>query len=70
MVEEEMDDLKQLREVVLERANTLADVRLKTVIWQKAKHLSLEDLLRASYLDGVRDSMDYLGQLLEDEAEA
>lgn len=65
-----MDDLKQLRNVVIERSATLADVRLQKVIWDEAKHLSLEELLRAAYLDGVRDGMDYLGYLLEDTAQA
>ena len=54
MVEETMDDLKQLREVVLEHAETLAEVRLKAVIWEEAKHLSLEELVRASYLDSIQ----------------
>lgn len=65
-----MDDLKQLRDVVLERAATLAEVRFKGVLWEEARRLSLDDLLKAAYLDGVRDGMDYLGHLLEEKAQA
>ena len=65
-----MDDLTQLREVILERADTLAELRLEKVIWDEAKHLSLEDLLKAAYLDGVRDTVDYLQHLSAEGAEA
>ena len=60
-----MDDLKALREVVLERIGTLAEVRLQKVAWSIASELSVQDLLTAAYVDGARDAMDYLGMLLE-----
>lgn len=65
-----MEDLKALREVVLERVGTLAGVRLQKVDWAVASELSLQDLLTAAYVDGARDAMDYLGMLLEGEVEA
>ena len=65
-----MNDLKLLKDVVLERAQTLANVRLRSVLWDELKSLSLEEVIRLAYLDGVRDGMDYLGHLLEEEAEA
>ena len=36
-----MEDLKALREVVLERVGTLAGVRLQKVEWDTASELSL-----------------------------
>ena len=65
-----MDDLTVLSETLLERADTLAELRLEKVVWDEAKRLSLEDLLKAAYLDGVRDTVDYLGHLSADSAEA
>ena len=65
-----MDDLTALGETLLERAATLADVHFQNVIWDEAKHLSLEDLLKAAYLDGVRDTVAYLQHLSEEGAEA
>ena len=65
-----MDDLTALSETLLERATTLAELRLEKVIWDEAKRLSLEDLLKAAYLDGVRDTVDYLKHLSKDSAEA
>ena len=56
--------------LVLERADTLAELRLEKVVWDEAKRLSLQDLLKAAYLDGVRDTVDYLEYLSEDSAEA
>lgn len=35
-----MDDLKQLREVVLEHAVTLADMRFKQVLWEEARQFT------------------------------
>lgn len=68
-----MNDIKALRQVVLERAATLAQARLERHLpWEdiKAGEYELEDLLTAVYLYGVRDRMDYLGHLLEEGAEA
>ena len=65
-----MDNLKVLKNVVLERIETLAQVRLKGVDWDTASELSLQALLTAAYVDGARDVMDYLGMLLEGEVEA
>jgi hypothetical protein len=65
-----MDDIRALREVVLERAAALAEARLKQVIWDEARTLSLDELLSAAYLDGVRDAMDTLGFLLDGTLEA
>ena len=68
-----MEDMKALRQVVLERAATLAAARLERHLpWEgiRAGEYEIEDLLTAVYLDGVRDGMDYLGHLLEEGAEA
>ena len=65
-----MDDLKALKEVILERVETLAEVRLQKVDWESASSLSLQDLLSAAYTDGARDALDYLGMMLEGEVEA
>ena len=54
-----MDDLKALKEVVLERVGTLAEQRLQKVDWRSASELSLQDLLSAAYIDGARDALDY-----------
>lgn len=65
-----MEELKALREVVLERAATLAGAPLEQVLWEEARRLSLDELLKAAYLYGVTDAMDYLGRLLGDGVEA
>ena len=65
-----MDDLTVLSRVVLERAETLAELRPEKVVWDEAKRLSLQDLLKAAYLDGVRDTVAYIQHLSEDSAEA
>ena len=64
-----MDDLKALKDVVLERVGTLAEQRLQKVDWQNASELSLQDLLSAAYVDGARDALDYLGMMLSGEVE-
>ena len=65
-----MDDLKALKDVVLERVATLAEQRLQKMDWRSASELSLQDLLSAAYIDGARDALDYLGMMLEGEVEA
>lgn len=70
MVEERVEDLEQLSTVVLERAETLAELRLDKVPWTEVQHLSLRDLLKAAYLDGVRDTVAYIGHLSDENAEA
>jgi hypothetical protein len=65
-----MDDLKALREVVLERVETLAKVRLEKVNWEEANKLTPRDLVEAAYIDGARDALTYLGTLLESVAQA
>ena len=67
-----MDDLKVLSETVLERAESLAEVRLKGLPWPaiEAGELEVKDLVKAVYLNGVRDGMGYLEYLLEEGGEA
>ena len=65
-----MDDLRALKEVVMERVETLAEQRLRKVDWTAASELSLQALLSAAYVDGARDALDYLGMMLEGEVEA
>lgn len=65
-----MDDLRQLSRVVLARAETLVELRLDKVPWDEVRHLSLRDLLKAVYLDGVRDTVAYIGHLSDENADA
>jgi hypothetical protein len=65
-----MDDLKRLKDVVLERTAALASVRLKQLGWTKLDQLSREELAERLYLQGAEDALEYLGHLLESGAEA
>lgn len=67
-----MTDLKALSQVVLERADALAELRLTKIPWQflETGETNREDFARALYLDGVRDAIAYLNHLLEEGADA
>ena len=67
-----MDDLRVLSKTVLERAAVLAEVRLRHVPWDAVTSGELEvgDLVKAIYLDGVRDGMAYLEHLLDEGGDA
>jgi hypothetical protein len=65
-----MDDLKALKEIVMERVETLANVRLEKMDWEEVKELTPRDLVEAAYLDGARDALDYLGMLLDGNVQA
>lgn len=63
------DDLEALKEVMLARTHSLFAVRLKKLPMQEieaGEHGSLEEVLEAVYLDGVRDGLEYLGHLLDE----
>lgn len=65
-----MDDLNQLKHIVLERTAALASVRLKQLDWTTLEHLTREALAEHFYQHGAEDALEYLGHLLEESAQA
>lgn len=65
-----MDDLKALKQVLLERAESLFEVRQRNIDWLELNAYLLPEIAKAMYLDGIRDALDYLEHLSTARAEA